>query len=157
MEFTISTLITGEVAKEIRWARLQNSPYFCVFKDARAVKQKVCNKAENKERDWGETLKIRTVFFSRLTRPCFGSRLLKSLRISNFFFVVLSYVQTYPTTHNNVASVYSGLTSFKAGQFTISYSDFFRNKHCSLVNHLERIKGLKINPPCRPHTHRTSL
>ena len=38
--------------------RLQNSPYFCVFKYARAVKQKVWNEAENRERDWGETLKI---------------------------------------------------------------------------------------------------
>ena len=38
--------------------RLQNSPYFCVFKYARAVKQKVSNEAENRERDWGETLKI---------------------------------------------------------------------------------------------------
>ena len=39
--------------------RLQNSLYFCVFKYARAVKQKVWNEAENRERDWGETLKIR--------------------------------------------------------------------------------------------------
>ena len=39
--------------------RLQNSPYFCVFKYARAVKQKVGNEAENRDRDWGETLKIR--------------------------------------------------------------------------------------------------
>ena len=31
-------------------------PYFCVFKYARAVKQKVWNEAENRERDWGETL-----------------------------------------------------------------------------------------------------
>ena len=38
--------------------RLQNSPYFCVFKYARAVKRKVWNEAENRERDWGETLKI---------------------------------------------------------------------------------------------------
>ena len=38
--------------------RLQNSPHFCVFKYGRAVKQKVCNEAENKGRDWGETLKI---------------------------------------------------------------------------------------------------
>ena len=29
--------------------RLQNSPYFCVFKYARAVKQKVWNEAENRE------------------------------------------------------------------------------------------------------------
>ena len=36
--------------------RLQNSPYFCVFKYARVVKQKVWNEAENRERDWGETL-----------------------------------------------------------------------------------------------------
>ena len=34
--------------------RLQNSPYFCVFKHPRAVKQKVWNEAENRERDWGE-------------------------------------------------------------------------------------------------------
>ena len=39
--------------------RLQNRPYFCVFKYARAVKQKVWNEAKNRERDWGETLKIR--------------------------------------------------------------------------------------------------
>ena len=39
--------------------RLQNSPYFCLFNYARAVKQKVSNKAENRERDWGETLKTR--------------------------------------------------------------------------------------------------
>ena len=44
--------------------RLQNSPYFCVFKYARAVKQNVWNEAENRERDWGETLKIRTVRFA---------------------------------------------------------------------------------------------
>ena len=37
----------------IRWQnRLQNSSYFCVFKYGRAVKQKVCNEAENRERDW---------------------------------------------------------------------------------------------------------
>ena len=38
--------------------RLQNSPYFCVFKYTRALKQKVSNEAENREREWGETLKI---------------------------------------------------------------------------------------------------
>ena len=32
-------------------SRLQNSPYFCVFKYTRAVKQKVWNEAENRERD----------------------------------------------------------------------------------------------------------
>ena len=44
-----------------RVSRLQNSPYFYVFKYARAVKQKVRYETENRERDWGETLKIRTV------------------------------------------------------------------------------------------------
>ena len=43
-------------------SRLQNSPYFCVLKYSRAVKQKVGNEAENRKRDWGETIKIR--FFS---------------------------------------------------------------------------------------------
>ena len=36
----------------------KNSPYFCVFKYARAVEQKVWNEAENGEWDWGETLLI---------------------------------------------------------------------------------------------------
>ena len=36
-------------------SRQQNSPYFCVFKYARVVKQNVWNEAENRERDWGET------------------------------------------------------------------------------------------------------
>jgi len=35
------------------FTRLQNSPYFCIFKYARAVKQKVWNEAENRERDYG--------------------------------------------------------------------------------------------------------
>ena len=39
-------------------------PYFCVFKYAQAVKQKVWNEAENRKRDWGETLKIWTVRFA---------------------------------------------------------------------------------------------
>ena len=44
----------------------QNSPYFCVFKYARTVKQKVWNEAENRERDWKETIKIRTVRFAHV-------------------------------------------------------------------------------------------
>ena len=37
------------------WYRLQNSPYFCVFKYVRTVKQKLWSEAENGERDLGET------------------------------------------------------------------------------------------------------
>ena len=56
--------------------RLQNSPYFCVFKYARAVKQKVWNEAENRERDWGETL------FSLSPHTPYGRvRLARSARI----------------------------------------------------------------------------
>ena len=49
-------------------ARLQNSPYFCVFKYAGAVKQKVWNEAENRERDWGETPygRVRLARFARI-------------------------------------------------------------------------------------------
>ena len=42
--------------------RLQNSPYFCVFKCPRAVKQNVWNESENREWNSGETLK--TFFLS---------------------------------------------------------------------------------------------
>ena len=48
--------------------RLQNSPYFCVFKYARAVKQKV--EAENKERDWtceARAVRARKILTQRFT------------------------------------------------------------------------------------------
>ena len=48
-----------------KMAKLQNSPYFCVFKYALAVKQRVWNEAKSRERNWGETLFF---FLSRLTR-----------------------------------------------------------------------------------------
>ena len=54
------------VSKQLQICRLQNSPHFCVFKYARAVKQKVWNEAENRERDWGETLKIKIIIFFSL-------------------------------------------------------------------------------------------
>ena len=59
--------------------RLQNSPYFCVFKYTRAVKQKVWNEAENRERDWGETLKIR--FFLSPHTPYGRVRLARFARV----------------------------------------------------------------------------
>ena len=64
--------------------RLQNSPYFCVFKYARAVKQKVWNEAENRERDWGETLKIRFIFLSPHTPYGLARKALTSL-VTDFF------------------------------------------------------------------------
>ena len=47
--------------------RLQNSPYFCVFKYARAGKQKAWNEAENSERDFEkkkETTVLQYILFN---------------------------------------------------------------------------------------------
>ena len=65
--------------------RLQNSPYFCVCKYARAVKQKVWNEAENRARDWGETVFFLSVFF--LSREARALRAPKTLtpRFIDFF------------------------------------------------------------------------
>ena len=53
--------------------RLQNSPYFCVFKYARAVKQKVWNEAENRELHWGETPRFTDFFTDFEKKPdCFA-------------------------------------------------------------------------------------
>ena len=60
-------------------SRLQNSPYFCVFKYARAVKKKVWNEAENRERDWGETL------FSACEARARRARKTLSPRFNDFF------------------------------------------------------------------------
>ena len=60
--------------------RLQNSPYFCVLKYARAVKQKVWSEAENSERDWGETLKIRFFFLASPHTP-YGRVMLARVRL----------------------------------------------------------------------------
>ena len=49
------------------FTRLQNSPYFCVFKYARTVKQKVWNEAENRERDLRDYGRVRLARFARKT------------------------------------------------------------------------------------------
>ena len=69
------------------YTRLQNSPYFCVFKYARAVKQKVWNEAENRERDWGETLKIWIIIVIIRAKIWFlyGERLLAIIIHSKYF------------------------------------------------------------------------
>ena len=60
VEYNVSTDVRRThdfVRTKISWIKgLQNSPYFCVSKYARAVKQKIWNEAENRERDRGETL-----------------------------------------------------------------------------------------------------
>ena len=89
-------------------SRLQNSPYFCVFKYTRAVKQKVWNEAENRERDLA-----RDVSHVRLLRHALPiswlilrkkNRLFCSLwrkliictKSSNYFhFIVWTYLDTF--------------------------------------------------------------
>ena len=61
-------------------ARLQNSPYFCVFKYARVVKQKLWNEDENRERDWEEALGIRACEARAL-----GARKNLTPRFTHFF------------------------------------------------------------------------
>ena len=58
VEQEIITFMDKIITKSTGNDRLQNSPYFCVFKYARAVKQKVWNEVENRERDWEETLPL---------------------------------------------------------------------------------------------------
>ena len=75
--FLLSTACTSAVVTLIlytffhllwHFSRLQNSPYFCVFKYARAVKQKVWNEAENRERDSHHTPygRLRLARFARV-------------------------------------------------------------------------------------------
>ena len=71
-------------------SRLQNSPYFCVFKYVRAVKQRVCDEAENRERDWGETLKIPMGAWGLLRHALPSSLLI--WRKKNRLFCSLSYI-----------------------------------------------------------------
>ena len=53
------------------WTAKQSA--FCVFKYARAVKQKVWNEAENRERDWGnrfpKSVLYLNIFTVKLTKP----------------------------------------------------------------------------------------
>ena len=65
----LTSLLTNWLANWFNYwlARLQNSPYFCVFKYTRVVKQKVWNEAENREQDLGRDAK-NTFFF--LSRAC---------------------------------------------------------------------------------------
>ena len=68
LESTKYLTVRKEFSDQLYWMRyyipyrLQNSLYFCVFKYSRAVKQKVWNEAENRERDWGETSQPHTPY-----------------------------------------------------------------------------------------------
>ena len=91
----------GNFVRPLYDGRLQNSPYFCVFKYARAVKQKVWNEAENRERDWRETLKF---FFSRLTRLT-GVRLAREARVRllrHAFSISLLILRKNPTVLQSI-------------------------------------------------------
>ena len=59
------------ISRRLDWKTVRLFAYSSTY--AEAVKQKVGNEAENRERDWEETLKIRTVCFAyvifvRITR-----------------------------------------------------------------------------------------
>ena len=92
--------------------RLQNSPYFCVFKYARAVKQKVWNKAENRERDWGETL---FSLASQALRACearaLHARKTLTPRFTDFFY---DFEKKNPTVLQS--KKYSGVYEFTSDQ-----------------------------------------
>ena len=60
--------------------RQQNSPYFCVSRYARTVKQKVWNEAKKRERDWGGTLKIRFFFLALHALRACEARALRARR-----------------------------------------------------------------------------
>ena len=91
-------------------SRLQNSPYFCVFKYTRAVKQKVSNEAENRERDLArEASHVRllrhalpiSLLILRKEKRLFCSlwrNLIICTKSSNYFhFIVWTYLNTFLT------------------------------------------------------------
>ena len=88
IDFLLSSLVLLDSPPPQIIIRLQNSPYFCVFKYAREVKQKVWNEAEKRERDWGETLKFFSLA-SHALRACEARavRAHKTLtpRVTDFF------------------------------------------------------------------------
>ena len=86
--------------------RLQNSPSFCVLKYARAVKQKVWSEAENSERDWGETLKIRFFFLASPHTP-YGRVRLARVRL-------LGHTLPFFTDFEKKTRLFCSLTTIKS-------------------------------------------
>ena len=87
--------------------RLQNSPYFCVLKYARAVKQKVWGEAENSERDWGETLKIHFFFFLASPHTPYGRVRLARVRL-------LRHTLPFFTDFEKKTRLFCSLTTIKS-------------------------------------------
>ena len=120
--------------------RLQNSPFFCVFKYARAVKQKVWNEAENRERDWGETLKIRFLLsphtpYGRVSLARFARvRLLRhALPIS---LLILRKKRTVLQSNGIVYRDTIPRSPF--GGVTVTYSTIWVCNHLSCFGHVTR-------------------
>ena len=90
------------------WSRLQNSPYFCVFKYARAVKQKV----------WSEALTPRfSNFFTDFEKK-------------TGCFVIVARPVTSTWSRTNIASAYVK-SSINWGK---SFLRIFRHKNCTDTN-----------------------
>ena len=131
-------------------ARLQNSPYFCVFKYARVVKQKVWNEAETRERDWEEALKkhgrVRLARFARvrLLRHALPISLL-ILRKKRLFAVYpvaqfhrkFTCISVYSGIH--IAVIWAVLTKTCCGRFFENLSGSVScNKACARVEFDQR-------------------
>ena len=69
--------------------RLQNCPYFCVFKYARAAEQKVWNEAENRDLDWEERVRLAGFARVRLLRRALPISLLILRKKKRLFAVYL--------------------------------------------------------------------
>ena len=105
-----------------------NSPYFCVFKYAWAVKQKVWNEAENRERDWGETLKI--IFFHS-----WGSRVARVRLLRHALPISLLILRKKPTVLQSI--------SF---QMLFSMGNYFSIEYYLVIKHCQ-VEG-KISVQC---------
>ena len=97
--------------------RLQNSPYFCVFKYAWAVKQKVWNEAENRERDC-EARSLRTRKTLRHALPIFFTLYL--FWEKNRLFAVYQKFDLFQTLRNNTQQHATGCANGR--KFTSSLS-----------------------------------
>ena len=109
--------------KQWKKTRLQNSPYFCVFKYARAVKQKVWNEAENRERDWGETLKIRNCRVSFIDLYLVFSRNFRIAFLHHTNTVIL--LERYCCTITEPGLPVIGLSRLSSATFVV-WSKFLR-------------------------------
>ena len=112
---------SGKISIEMGTTTLQNSPYLCVFKYARAVKQKVWSKAETEKRlGRDEARALCACETPSNAKPILSLKYPTVLQSRQLQRKSKSWVRCPNSNHNRITELFGDWKTFKGGRFKFS-------------------------------------